>query len=381
MEEKNIEKLKNFLDSYLNMGVPGFDCLVKEHGKTVLRYQGGYIDLENKIRFSGNERFNMYSASKVVTCAALMQLWEKGAFSLDENVSRYLPEFKDMTVMTEKGIEKCRKPIKIENLFTMTSGINYNLETEWIQQTKKDTNGKCPTREIIKCIAREPLSFEPGKLWQYGLSHDVLAGLLEVLTGEKFGEYCKKNIFMPLGMDNTTFSLPESELDTIAPQYVFSDETKRPELTSKNIRRFKVGSEYESGGAGIISTVEDYMKFLESLRIGNIILKKETVDLMQQDRLNDEQKTTYWNKQYGYGLGVRCHMKKYRPWDFGWAGAAGVFLAVNRERDYSIFVAQHVLNPPNNNIKGWVTSIFENGNEEMLTTHPLEDDVERKLVQ
>ena len=125
----------------------------------------------------------------------------------------------------------------------------------------------------MRYLAREPLSFEPGSDWQYSFCHDVLAVFVEVISGERFGIYVKKNIFDVLGMNDSTFLLPEDELDTLCTQYRFSGIPRKAKAIDKNIMLYKLGSMYESGGAGCISTVDDYMKFLEALRVGDVILK------------------------------------------------------------------------------------------------------------
>ena len=105
------EKTKAFCDSFLDMGVPGFDLAVYKGGECVLRYMNGYSDLENKVKMNGKERYNIYSCSKVITCTAALQLWEKGLFSLEDKLSDYMPEFKEMTVRTDDGIKKAENPI------------------------------------------------------------------------------------------------------------------------------------------------------------------------------------------------------------------------------------------------------------------------------
>ncbi len=196
----------------------------------------------------------------------------------------------------------------------------------------------------MKYLAEEPLIFEPGDRWNYSLCHDVLAAFVEVISGEKFESYVKKNIFDVLGMSKSTFILPETEIETIAPQYSFQG-GKAVDI-GKAIFNYKIGSEYASGGAGCISSVDDYIKFLEGLRTHNL-LKPETLKLMMSDRLTDEQKRTYTKKaNYGYGLGVRCPKGDERYIDFGWGGAAGAFLAIDMQNAVSIYFGSHLLASP-----------------------------------
>ena len=100
------EITKNFCDSFLELGVPGFDLAVYKDGNCILRHMNGYSDYENKVKINGSERYNIYSCSKVITCTAALQLWERGLFSLEDKLSDYMTEFKEMTVRTESGIKK-----------------------------------------------------------------------------------------------------------------------------------------------------------------------------------------------------------------------------------------------------------------------------------
>ncbi len=354
------EKLTKFCDLFLEMGVPGYDILVCKDGKPVFRCYNGYSDLENKIKMTGKERYNIYSCSKPITCTAALQLWEKGLFSLDDKLSDYMPEFAEMTVKTEEGIKKAENPILIKHLFEMTAGFSYALTSPALMQCRAETEGKCPTRETMRYLAKEPLLFEPGDRWEYSLCHDVLAALVEVVSGEKFEDYVEKNIFTPLGMKDSTFMLPDEALDTLAEQYRF--EGGAPKNVGKRIA-YKIGSAYASGGAGGISTVEDYMKFLEGLRTHKL-LKPETLALMQTDRLTEHQKRTYWSREtHGYGLGVRCPIGVPHYTDLGWGGAAGAFLAVDTENAISVYFGTHLLSSP---VQGLRSMLFRFVKAELL---------------
>lgn len=344
------EHLKNFCDSFLKAGLPGFDIAVYKNGKCLFRYMNGYSDLENKEETVGNERYNIYSCSKPITCTAALQLYEKGMFSLEDKLSDYMPEFSEMRVKTEDGIKKAKNPILIKHLFEMTAGFSYDTASENLLKCREETGGRCPTREAMKYLAKEPLLFEPGERWEYSLCHDVLAAFVEVVSGEKYENYVKKNIFDVLGMQNSTFMLPEEETETVSPQYRF--ENGKAVNVGKHIVAYKIGSEYASGGAGCISTVDDYIKFSEGLRTGKLI-KPDTLKLMITDRLTESQKRTYWlNGTHGYGLGVRT--PKGDSHDFGWGGAANAYLAVDTENEISVYLGAHLLFSPTQGIRSMV---------------------------
>lgn len=333
-------KLTEKLDSFLEMGVPFYDCIVMKNGKEAYRHSNGYTDANKTKEVTGKERYNIYSCSKLITCVSALQLWEKGLFSLDDKLSDYMPEFAQMTVRKGEEIVPAKTPILIRHLFTMTAGFSYDLNSPQIIKCKEETNGKCPTRELIRYLAKEPLLFEPGERWEYSLCHDVLAGLVEAVSGMRFGEYVNENIFKPLGMKNSTFLLCDERLSEIINQYAFSTEKGVYERDKKI--DYKFGTEYESGGAGCISTIEDYVKFIEALRIGDIILKKGTIDLMATNALAQEQMKGYWVDMYGYGLGQRCP-KDDEKTDFGWGGAAGAYYAIDRKNQITVYTGTHIL--------------------------------------
>ncbi|MBE5040577.1 serine hydrolase domain-containing protein [Ructibacterium gallinarum] len=337
--------LTNYLDQFLDLGIPGFDCIVYCRGRETYRHFNGFRDAEHLLPVDGTESYYIYSASKPITCTAALQLYEKGEFRLDDPLYLYLPEFKDMYIKENGVIRKAKKQITIENLFCMTSGLSYNVYSPSLKRARIETNGACPTRETMKYLAEESLEFEPGEKWLYGLSHDVLAAVVEVVSGKRFSTYLAEHIFEPLGMTNTSFSQPRN--DKMMLQYDMSSGALLP--VDNGILKFKIGSEYESGGAGCVSTVEDYIKFCEALRIDDYMLKRETVELMSRNHLNAQCLSTYnWEtiKHYGYGLGVRCPLSDGKRTDFGWGGMAGAFLGIDRKNKFSVFYAQQVANSP-----------------------------------
>ena len=339
-----LENTKKFCDSFLDLGLPGFDLAVYRGGEPILRHMGGYSSLEEKTPITGRERYNIYSCSKPITCTAALQLYERGLFSLDDRLSDYMPEFADMMVYREGKTVPAEKPIFIKNLFEMNAGFSYNCSSPELLRAREETGGRCPTREVMRYLAREPLLFEPGERYQYSLCHDVLAALVEVISGERFECYVKGHIFDVAGMEKSTFMLPDSELDTIAEQYRVVDGVTTN--IGKRIFVYKFGDEYASGGAGCISTVDDYMKFLEALRTHKLI-SEETLTLMTTDRLTDSTRSTYTAAStHGYGLGVRCKGPSEKYTDFGWGGAAGAFLAVDMESEISLYFGTHLLASP-----------------------------------
>lgn len=366
----NFEYMKNFMDSLTEWIIPGNSVVIYKDGKKVFEYSSGYSDLEKKIKKTGEEQLYIYSCSKVATVTAALQLYEQGKFLLSDPLYEYLPEFKKMYVKDGDRIKAAENPITIRDLFTMTAGLSYATNTPAFEKARKLTDGKMDTRTVIKCLAEEPLLFEPGARWNYSLCHDALAVLAEVVSGMRFSEYMKKYIFEPLDMNNSYYHTPNDVI--ISPQYIYEIqdtknivELQQKEHTSGVVKRaygneLVFGENYDSGGAGIITTVDDYAKFAAALANSgtglnnNRILSSATVKLMKTNQLNEAQrKTMNWRRLrgYGYGLGVRTLIDKAESGsnssigEIGWGGAAGATIIADTEEKVALFYAHHMLNP------------------------------------
>ena len=365
------------MDFMAHSRTPGNAIEVYYRGESVFRYVSGYSDWENKIPLSGNELYNIYSCSKVTTVTAGTQLLERGDFLLSDPLYAYIPEFREMYVKEKDGtVRKATKPITVGDLFSMTAGFSYDLSTPGFERAREKTNGRMDTVETIRCIAADPLSFDPGEHWNYSICHDVLAALISVISGKKFRDYVKENIFDPLDMTNSFYHHTEETLQRTAQQYSFEAKGKRNydiveaqkngcgnDGYYRNVgkaTRHVLGEEYDSGGAGIVTSVSDYAKLAAALANwgtginGERILSKAAVDYMRQNRLTDTQLRDFrWSqlRGCGYGLGVRTHMDPAisglicNRGEFGWGGAAGASVIVDPEIGLGVFYAQHILNP------------------------------------
>ena len=338
------ENIKKLLDKSESVGIPAMDVVVYHKGKEVFREIRGVMD-EDGSPLTKNTLFDIYSCSKFITCAAALTLLDEGKISLEDDVADYIPAFGDMKVKKNGGIFKAEKRIKLFHLFTMTSGLSYDVGSEHIERAIAETEGRCPTVETMNYIAKMPLEFEPGENWRYSLSHDVLAAIVEIVSGKRFGEYVSDKIFKPLEMKNTTYNLSDKYLPCVCMQYRYDAQTKKYNNIGKTIN-YKFGSEYESGGAGAVSTVDDYIKFLEGVRLGKVI-SLDTLDRMTTDYLTDTQRPACWvAKGYGYGLGVRVPNATNKRTDFGWNGAAGAYGAVDEKNEITLYYSQAVKASP-----------------------------------
>lgn len=360
----NFKRLEEHLERMLeDYKIPGIDCSVYIEHEEVFRHCIGYSDLEAKRRLERDDLYLIFSMSKMLTVTAALQLLEKGKYAMHDPVSRYLPEFEKMKLEVlppyndDYNIE-CGKsgfakaPILIRHLFTMTSGMSYNINDVAVQRALAE--GKKTTRELVRAIADMPLGFEPGTRFRYSLSHDVLGALIEVWSGQKLGDYMRENVFEPLGMKETFFSLPKNpeQLSRMTQRYLRTPEgrVERQPLEC----RYILSDEYECGGAGLVSRVDDYALFLDAIanggvaKNGNRILSPLTIEMMGMNHLSERQVSDLCRAGYGYGLGVRSHIDKTKSGslspigEFGWDGAAGPFSLVDTKNKLSMTYFQEM---------------------------------------
>ena len=345
--------LDALLNKFLDMDIPAFDCLVYYKGEEVYRRLAGYGDYEKTRALSTEQRFHIYSVTKLMTVTAVLQMVEAGRLRMEDRLSDFLPEFEHMTVKEGKSVRDAIIPVTIRHLLTMTAGFNYDrsLERPAWRRARAASDGHCPTVQTVCFLAQEPLEYEPGEGWEYSFAHDILAAVVEILSGQRFGEYVRDHVFAPLGMRHSTFDVSEIAEKDLCAQYRYREETHELINCGKEIQNgFRLGDLYESGGAGCCSTAEDVMKLLESLRKGEI-LRPETVTALSGNQLSGIQTGMFQRAQsdtrYGYGLGVGCPNGTPGWSCFGWGGAAGAYCAVDRENDLCLIYLQHVLNTPN----------------------------------
>ena len=366
--------LKKYMDELTAWEIPGNTIRVFKDNIEVFKYSSGYSDVKSRTNMQGDEFFNLYSCSKVALSVAVMQLVEQKKLSLDAPVYDYIPEFRDMYCRDNDGnVKKVKNPITVRHLLSMTSGFDYNLESDAIKEARKITNDKMDTVTVVKCLSKHILSFEPGERWQYGLSHDVLAGLVEIVSGMKFREYMLKNVFEPVGMKEIYYHAPESVKEKMATQYQFLTLNEAKDIDEeliktpdgkgfwqtfpKKVMWFVLGEEYDCGGAGVTTNVDEYVKLAVALAnngvssTGERILSEESVKLMKTNQLDDKQiKSCDWKQLlgYGYGLGVRTLIDKASSpsslGEFGWDRAAGAFFLVDTDNHLAYLYAQHMLN-------------------------------------
>ena len=360
----NFSRLKSFLDYELPaLGIPGSDTVIRVGGDEVFRHTTGFDSLREGTQLTPDRLYNMYSCTKVATAVAATQLIERGEITATDPIYAYFPEFENMFVKVkdESGkvidLRPAKKQITIQHLLTMTSGMDYNTNSKSIEREIAATSGKAPTVAMCRAMANEPLEFDPGEGYYYSLSLDVMAAVVEVISGKRFGEYMAENIFLPIGMKDTGYHPDPTKNDRFAAHYLFDPNTKSGTEIPFERCHCRFGPEYDSGGGGIVSTVDDYILFVDALANGGVaknghrILSSRSIDLMRANALDPMQNKTFatlWNSGYGYGYGVRTNIDPH-PYGnltpkgaFGWDGYKLCVAHADPENRLAMFHAEHM---------------------------------------
>lgn len=350
----NFDALTRYLDTLPERGVPGCDLTVWLEHRPIYRHVSGESRPGRPMR--GDETYWLYSATKVFTMTAAMQLIERGKMALSDPVSRYLPAYGSLTVDDGGVLRPARTVMTLEHLMSMQGGLDYDLDAPAIRACLK-RYGQPTTRQMVDAFAEKPLLFDPGTRFRYSLCHDVMAAVIEVVSGRSFGAYVRENLFEPLGIQNLTFAPTSEQSRRLAAAYRW-DEEERPLSTGSQENPYVLSARYESGGAGLMGDVDSYILLSDALandgvgRTGARILTRASIDEMRRDRLKGASRTDFdtlcRKVGYSYALGVRtlvdASSSRSPLGEFGWDGAAGAWTMIDPDRHLSAFYAQHVLN-------------------------------------
>ena len=354
----DFSRLTSYLDYLPKLNVPGCDLSVYCEHEQIYRHQSGYRDLERSVPIQGNETYFLYSATKVFTTCAAMQLIEQGKLYLDDPVSAYLPAYAHLTVKDGENVRPSRTVLTVRHLMSMQSGLNYNTETPAIEKVMKDNNQRATTRQVAEAKAEDPLDFDPGSDFQYSFSHDVLAAVIEAVSGQRFSAYLRDHIWDPLQIRGMAMRLNDELSKHLCPLYYYDPKTySLKERTREEIEE-RFNPEFESGGGGMVGNVNDYITFADALACGGrgengaYILSPEMIQLWSANQLCPKGRRSFdgWHRVgYSYALGVRTRVNDRiggpgALGEFGWDGAAGAWVMIDPSNRLSAFFGMHVLN-------------------------------------
>ncbi|THH40074.1 serine hydrolase [Neolewinella litorea] len=351
-----VGRIDSTLRSFVDRGdVAGASALVYEKGEEVYFGAFGQADREAGTPMQRNTIAQIYSMTKPITGVALMQLYEQGKFQLDDPLSDYLPEFANLRVYqsgADAGAVQTTapsRPVTVRDITRHTAGFYNGGDTPGLQAAYEaaDLRNYDNTLSMMGAkLGRLPLLFDPGSRWLYGLSVDVQALLVERLSGQPFDDYLREHILDPLGMDDTRYVVPESDLPRFSGAYNRAEDGTLTQLPNDEAHAFNLKEwPLTPGGFGLTSTLDDYMTFARMLVNGGsldgaTILQPETVRLMRTNHLADEVTDRSWLPTKGQvGFGIDFAVRQRPPataeenpgtvGEFFWDGAASTLFWVD----------------------------------------------------
>ncbi len=362
----NFSALQTYLDGLVKDGLPMAQIVVTKGREVVFSHNAGHKDTEKTVPASDDTLCWCFSNSKVYTAVCLMRLVEEGKIGLDDPVSRYLPEYAEVSFLRDGAVCKTQKPVTIRQMITMTSGLSYKRRAEYPHFMEATADPKVTTRRFAEAIAKDVWDFEPGTDYVYGLGHDVIGAVIEVVTGMRFSEYVQKLILDPLGIRDTGFHPTEEQQARFAAMYRY-DGTDCSFTPRALCNEFRFGENFDGGGAGLFSCPKEYRKLLTVLACGGTtedgyrLLREDSIRQIATNQLSERQLRTYHSDGgmkglssrklgYGYGLGVRAHMdpaesgRNTSVGEFGWDGAAGAYSMVDPQKQLAVCYVEHVRN-------------------------------------
>lgn len=381
---------QHLLSRYVEPGkISGALTLVARRGKVAWLSPLGLMDRERKKPMRTDTLFRIYSMTKPITSVAMMMLHERGAFALADPVHRYIPGWENLRVYrygrypsftTEPGV----RPMTVRDLLTHTSGLSYHI----MERTPVDDayrqvgiGGPAGTlRDMVDKLAALPLEFSPGTRWGYSIATDVLGYLVEVLSGQRFDDYLRTQIFEPLGMTDTGFSVPADKIGRFAASYVRLPGSREATLTDDpEASPYTQPKTLLSGGGGLVSTAADYFRFAEMLRRGGEldgtrILGPRTVAFMTRNHLPDGRDLaslappgSFSETRFegvGFGLGVYVVIDPVRAQvptaagEYGWGGLASTAFWVNPADDLVVVFLTQLMPSTTFDFRGQLKSII-----------------------
>jgi CubicO group peptidase (beta-lactamase class C family) len=360
-DPQKLERVSEYLrDEVANGKIPGAVLLIQQHGKPVYHEFFGVRDVATKAPMTDDTIFRLFSMTKAITSVAAMMLIDEGKLKLDDPVANYIASFANMRVGVEKKAENGEKvldlvplerPITIHDLMTQTSGIPYGFYGNSLVRkayTKaRIYDGDFDNAEFAERIARLPLEVQPGTLWDYGHSTDILGRIIEIVSGKSLLQFEKENLLDPLGMPDTSFYVTDPAKKNLIAMPMPND----PDFHVGFIGHADVPMKWESGGGGMVSTMADFARFSQMLLNGGSLdgrqyLSSEAFELMGSDHIGPRTRVArdlqyYPGDGFGFGLGfgVRTEPGKATPpppgslGELKWDSASGCYFVIDRKQD------------------------------------------------
>ena len=365
LSTQRLERIDKVMEGHVKANrMAGGVGLIARRGKIAYFNSWGQMDKQNSKPMGKDSIFRMYSMTKAVTGVAAMILLEEGHFSINDPVSKFLPEFGGLEVSVDKKDPKTgkrtyytvptKRDITIQDLMRHTAGLSYagprDADGELFYR-KLDVSGSKTIEEMIKRIAKAPLLHQPGTTYQYGYGTDVLARVVEAVSGVPVNKFFSVRIFKPLGMIDTDFYVPESKRDRLAVLYAPNKDKTLKRSTAAAQDTYGKPTTLFQGGTGLLSTTMDYARFYQMLanwgELGGVrILSRKSVELMSADHLSYIENPT-GTPGWGYGLTFAINRGPGKTGRLGskgeyrWGGAAGTRFWIDpAEEMFGVFMVQ-----------------------------------------
>jgi CubicO group peptidase (beta-lactamase class C family) len=367
--------------------IAGALTLVARRGKVAFLSPLGQMDLQRGRPTRDDTIFRIYSMTKPITSVALMMLHERAAFALGDPVHKWIPEWEHLRVYRygrypQFVTEPAGRPMTVRDLMTHMSGLSYGImERTGVDDAYRKLgvgDGKGTLRGTIEKLSHLPLDFSPGSRWGYSLATDVVGHLVEIMSGKRFDEYLRAEIFEPLGMVDTGFTVPADKITRFAANYTRGADKTLALFDDPGDSPFVRPKTYFSGGAGLVSTASDYLRFAEMLRRGGEldgvrILGPRTVKYMTTNHLPDGRDlaslalgSSFSETRYegvGFGLGFYVTLDPVRAQvpssagEFGWGGMASTAFWVDPAEEMTVIFMTQLLPSTTYNFRGQLKSI------------------------
>jgi len=355
VNKEQLNRLGKVLGDSVAAGeVAGGNLCVLYEGEEIYYAEAGYADIEGKKKMEKDSICRLYSMTKPVTSAAVMLLMEWGIIDLLDPISKYIPSFAEMKVATAAGDVPVNRPVTIKDCLQMTSGLAYNCDPDPASRDaavvfdeldrRLYSENPMTTMEFALKTGKGRLAFQPGESWRYGTSADILGAVVEAASGMRFGTFLKKEFFEPLGMTDTDFRIEASKRDRLAKVY----ERTADGLIEYHGNHLGICNhmdaeiQFESGGAGLVSTIADYQHFVQMLLNkgtykGRTYLAPATVAYMTGCRLQPHQQAAMagWESLAGYNYSNLMRVMESPSYavingsmgEYGWDGWLGPYFA------------------------------------------------------
>lgn len=364
--ERGLETLTQCIQADIDKGmIPGASMLIARGGKTVHEAALGLQDPNTRAPMSRDTIFRIYSMTKPIVSVGVMMLVEQGRLLLSDPVSKFLPELGNLKVGVERvangvpvlDLEPALQPITVQDLLRHTSGFTYGIFGDSLVKAEYRNAGIAHPRmssdDFVRAMGQVPLMYQPGTVWEYSHSTDVLGVLLERVSGLPLDEFFAQRIFKPLGMRDTGFWVEEEHHHRIAEGFDVDPVTGATVRMNQPRRR----PNFLGGGGGLMSTMQDYLQFAQMLANGgelggNRLLARKTLQLMTSDHLAGMAQARSGQGYlpgpgYGFGLGFAVRTEPGASFipgsvgDYTWSGLAGTYFWIDPQEDLlAIFLMQ-----------------------------------------